>query len=68
MKADTRAKLNKLREPLLTVAIRELQIAPRYAGIARSSGLGEAFVAKRKDKAAARAKNRIARTSRKRNR
>lgn len=68
MNEITRFKLNRLRDPMLSVAIRDLQIAPRYAGIARSSGLGEAFLAKRADKAKARAKGRIARAGRRRNR
>lgn len=64
----TRAKLNALRPPLLTIAIQQQQLPKRDALIAYSSGLGEAFVQRRERKLAARAKAKAARAQRKRNR
>ena len=64
----TRAKLNSLRRPLLTIAVQQQQLAPRDASIAYSSGLGEAFDQRRQRKVAARAKTKAQRAARKRNR
>lgn len=64
----TRAKLNSLRPPLLTIAIQQQQLSKADAMIATSSGLGEAFDQRRQRKIAARAKTKAARASRKRNR
>lgn len=65
----TRAKLNSLRRPLLTIAVQQQQQLPKHdANIAYSSGLGEAFDQRRQRKVAARAKTKAARATRKRNR
>jgi hypothetical protein len=64
----TRAKLNSLRRPLLTIAVQQQQLPKHDANIAYSSGLGEAFDQRRQRKVAARAKTKAARASRKRNR
>jgi len=73
MNEITRSKLNSLRPPLLQLALANMSRKPgalpqRYYQVAFSSGLGEAFIQRREDKAAVRAKNKVARNSRKVNR
>lgn len=73
MDPTTRFKLNSLRPPLLGVALHNMAnkpgaLEPRYIQIAYASGLGEAFIQRRDDRDKARAKNRVARASRKINR
>lgn len=73
MNEITRRKLNSLRPPMLGIALANMRRRPgalsmHFEQVAYSSGLGEAFVQRRAQRAKVRAKNRVARASRKRNR
>lgn len=69
MNPTTRAKLNALKGFNKFYAARTvLQLPPRYLHVASASGIGDAVVKRRDDKAAARAKAKAQRASRKRNR